>query len=40
MPDWHRASGVDFSPDRIDPALAKFLEGRKAAGQASLDLFG
>lgn len=30
----------DFSPDRIDPALAKFLEGRKAAGQASLDLFG
>jgi len=29
----------DFSPDRIDPALGKFLEARKAAGQASLDLF-
>ena len=29
----------DFSPDRIEPALGKFLEARKAAGQASLDAF-
>ena len=29
----------DFSPERIDPALAKFEVARKAAGQASLDLF-
>jgi len=29
----------DFSPDRIDAALGKFLDARKAAGQRSLDLF-
>jgi len=29
----------DFSPERIDQALAKFEVARKAAGQASLDLF-
>ena len=29
----------DFSPERIDPALAKFLDARKGAGQASLDVF-
>ena len=29
----------DFSPARVEPALVKFAEGRKAAGQASLDAF-
>ncbi len=29
----------DFSPERIDAALAKFLDARKGAAQASLDVF-
>ena len=43
-PDLLGAKGMlcdefDFSPARVEPALVKFAEGRKAAGQASLDAF-